>query len=146
MQNGQGRRVCGRMTGHVAHRGWAVHGPRLWTGAVAASSTVPWCTEAGRVGCARRGSARPRRRAMAGSGELAATATRGTGSRADGTGGLRVVRRGRCARRPRRGKARAKGPRGGGGEQLRRGLATRREGEKRRRGYLRARRDLVNTR
>ena len=49
------------------------------------------------AGCARRGSARPRRRAMAGSGELAAAALRGTGSDGEGAGVLAPARRARCA-------------------------------------------------
>ena len=107
----------------------------VWTEAGRCRSTGPWWTEARRVGCARRGSARPRRRAMAGSGELAAAALRDTGSDSEGTGVLATARRARCARLRGQEAAMEAGARGGAAQRRRRNYgegahATEREGER----------------
>ena len=111
---GQGAARAAGQADHMAARDWWVHG-----GGVDRGGTVPVhrsLVDRGRVGgvrAAKLGQAVAG--ARAGSCELAVAALRGVGRRTKGTGGLRVVRRGRCARRPRQGKARAKGPHGGGG-------------------------------
>jgi nitrite reductase/ring-hydroxylating ferredoxin subunit len=74
--------------------------------------------------------------AMAAMAKLAVGALRGTGGHAEGTGVVGASRRTRRKHRPRRGKAGARRSRGGGGEHLWRGLATRREGERSNRKHL----------
>ena len=75
------------MTGHVALRHWS--GPWGWRGPRqdGAGPPVHGGLRPGGSG-ARRGSARPRRRAMAASCELTVVALRCTGNRAEGTGVL----------------------------------------------------------
>jgi len=53
--------------------------------------------------------------AMAAGGEVGVAALQGTTGRGESMGVQRGLRRGHCARRPRRGTAGATGPRGGGG-------------------------------
>ena len=105
MQKGQGR--AGSRAGLATWRsavGRSTAG--LWTGRGAAGPPVHRGPGPGAEGVAAA--------ALHGRGRgLVGAAIRGAGKRAEGTGGLRVVQRGRCARRQRLGVAGVRGPRGG---------------------------------
>jgi len=106
LQKRRGRGLAS-LAGHVAQRGWQVNGgPSAARGAPVYDG--PSQARGRRGGGAATATPWPALR------QLAVAALRGTGRRAEGTGGLRAVQRGRCTWRQRLGVAGVHCSRGGG--------------------------------